>query len=61
LAAMGAPPELARGAIRLSLGWASREADVERFAEAFASVMARLLAARRGTEGLTVDAASARE
>jgi cysteine desulfurase len=61
LAAMGAPPELARGAIRLSVGWGSREADVERFAEAFASVMARLLAARRGAEGLTADAASARE
>ena len=34
--AMGVAPELARGAIRLSLGWASAEADVERFAEAFA-------------------------
>ena len=32
LAAMGVRPELARGAIRLSLGWASTEADVERFA-----------------------------
>ena len=36
LAAMGVKPELARGAIRLSLGWASAEADVDRFAEAFA-------------------------
>jgi cysteine desulfurase len=47
LAAMGVPPELARGAIRLSLGWASTEADVARFAEAFASVMARMRTARR--------------
>ena len=48
LAAMGVKPELARGAIRLSLGWASAEADVDRFAEAFRSVMARMRAARRG-------------
>jgi cysteine desulfurase len=48
LAAMGVKPELARGAIRLSLGWASAEADVERFAEAFRSVLARMRTARRG-------------
>jgi len=48
LAAMGVKADLARGAIRLSLGWASEEADVERFAEAFRSVMARIRAARRG-------------
>jgi cysteine desulfurase len=48
LAAMGVKPDLARGAIRLSLGWASREADVERFADAFRSVMARMRTARRG-------------
>jgi cysteine desulfurase len=48
LAAMGVKPDLARGAIRLSLGWASGEADVERFAEAFAGVMTRMRAARRG-------------
>ncbi len=52
LAAMGVPSELARGAIRLSLGWASREADVERFAAAFASVMTRMRAARRGMPSL---------
>ena len=61
LAAMGAPPVLARGAIRLSLGWASGEADIERFATALASVMARLRAARRGAAALTVEAAPARE
>jgi cysteine desulfurase len=48
LAAMGVKPDLARGAIRLSLGWASGEADVHRFAEAFRSVMARMRAARQG-------------
>ncbi len=54
LAAMGVRPELARGAIRLSLGWASTEADVARFAGAFAGVMARLWAARRrGASALT--------
>jgi cysteine desulfurase len=46
LAAMGAAPDLARGAIRLSLGWASREDDVPRFAEAFAATMARMAAGR---------------
>jgi cysteine desulfurase len=48
LAAMGVKPDLARGAIRLSLGWASGEADVDRFAEAFRGVMARMRAARQG-------------
>jgi cysteine desulfurase len=61
LAAMGVRSELARGAIRLSLGWASREADVERFAEAFAGVMARMRAARRGASALAVEAAPASE
>ncbi len=56
LAAMGVRPELARGAIRLSLGWASEEADVERFAQAFASVMARMQAARRGAAAQVVEA-----
>jgi cysteine desulfurase len=61
LAAMGVRPELARGAIRLSLGWASGEMDVERFAAAFASVMARMRAARRGALALTAEAAPAGE
>jgi cysteine desulfurase len=58
LAAMGVRPGVARGAIRLSLGWASTEADVERFAEAFASAMARMRAARRGAAALAVEAAA---
>ena len=48
LAAMGVKPDLARGAIRLSLGWASAEADVGRFAEAFGGVIARMRMARQG-------------
>jgi cysteine desulfurase len=58
LAAMGVRPELARGAIRLSLGWASTETDAERFAAAFGSVMARMRAARRGVLALTEAAPS---
>jgi cysteine desulfurase len=46
LRAMGVRPELARGAIRVSLGWASGEADVARFAEAFTGAIARMRAAR---------------
>ncbi len=42
LAAMGVAPELSAGAIRLSLGWASSEADVERFAAAFAAALTGL-------------------
>jgi cysteine desulfurase len=42
LAAMGVDPELAGGAIRLSLGWASGVADVERFAAVFATAIAAL-------------------
>ena len=45
---MGVAPGLARGAIRLSLGWASREEDVERFAEAFANSIAQIGAGREG-------------
>jgi len=42
LAAMRVEPDLARGAIRLSLGWASSQADVDRFAAVFANVIVRL-------------------
>jgi cysteine desulfurase len=47
LAAMRVPPELARGAIRLSLGWASTADDVERFAAA----LSRVVSALRRKEG----------
>ena len=42
LAAMGVPPALAAGAIRVSLGWASSEADVEAFAGALGKALAGL-------------------
>jgi cysteine desulfurase len=58
LAAMGVRPDLARGAIRLSLGWASTEADVDRFAQAFASVMARMRAVRRGAPARNAEASA---
>ena len=31
LAAMGVPPALARGAVRVSLGWTTTESDIDRF------------------------------
>ena len=61
LAAMGAPAELARGAIRLSLGWASTEMDVERFAAALTSVIGRMRAARRGAVARNPEAAPAQD
>ena len=42
LTAMGVAPDLAAGAIRLSLGWASGEADIALFDEAFAPAVASL-------------------
>jgi len=42
LAAMGVPEDLARGAIRLSFGWNSREEDVVRFSQAFETLLQRL-------------------
>jgi cysteine desulfurase len=41
LAAMGVDPALARGAIRVSVGWSSTEADVEHFARAFGTAIER--------------------
>ncbi|HLT70528.1 MAG TPA: cysteine desulfurase family protein [Acidimicrobiales bacterium] len=42
LAAMGVPPELARGALRLSLGWSSSAADVDRALASVPAAAARL-------------------
>jgi cysteine desulfurase len=42
LEAMGVEPALAEGAIRVSLGWSSVEADVARFAGALEKVLKRL-------------------
>jgi cysteine desulfurase len=42
LAAMGFAPELAQGAIRISLGFATRRDDIERFLQAFEPLVKRL-------------------
>jgi cysteine desulfurase len=47
LAAMGIPPELARGAIRLSLGATTSEAEVESFQNAWNTVLRSLLKGSR--------------
>jgi cysteine desulfurase len=43
LAAMGYGPELARGAVRLSLGWSTTEADIDRVLEAWRKLAGTLL------------------
>jgi cysteine desulfurase len=48
LQAMGVAPELARGAVRVSLGWSSTEADVERFIGTWNMLAGSLLKGRRG-------------
>ncbi|MEL6968340.1 MAG: cysteine desulfurase family protein [Pseudomonadota bacterium] len=48
LAAMNVPPSSAKGAIRVSLGWASTQTDVDRFCTAFETQVKRL-AAKRAT------------
>jgi cysteine desulfurase len=42
LGAMGVAPELAQGALRISLGFATRRDDIERFLEASAPLVKRL-------------------
>ena len=43
LEAMGFPPELAKGAVRLSLGWSTTEADIDRSLEAWRKLSSALL------------------
>ena len=43
LAAMGAGAALARGAVRVSLGWSTQEADIDRFLNAWRKVAGALL------------------
>jgi cysteine desulfurase len=43
LAAMGVEPELARGALRASLGWTTTENDIERLLNAWRNVVSSLL------------------
>jgi cysteine desulfurase len=49
LAAMGYGPELARGAVRLSLGWSTTEADIDRALEAWRKLAGTLLKHRDET------------
>jgi cysteine desulfurase len=48
LAAMGVAPDLARGAVRVSLGWSTTEADVDRFLGTWNKLAESLLKERRG-------------
>ena len=48
LAAMGVSPELARGAVRVSLGWSSTMNEVERFLGAWNKLVESLVKERRG-------------
>jgi cysteine desulfurase len=48
LAAMGVAPALARGAVRLSLGWTTTEADIERFLGTWITLAPSLLKERHG-------------
>ncbi len=48
LAAMGVSPELARGAVRVSLGWSTTAADVDRFLGTWNKLVESLVKERRG-------------
>jgi len=47
LAAMGVAPALARGAVRVSIGWSTTEADLERFLGTWKKLAGSLLKERR--------------
>ncbi|MEA2991145.1 MAG: cysteine desulfurase [Alphaproteobacteria bacterium] len=48
LAAMGVSPDLARGGVRVSLGWTTTESDIDRLLGAWIKVARALLKERRG-------------
>jgi cysteine desulfurase len=48
LAAMGVSPTLLRGAVRVSLGWSTTEADVEKFLNAWTKLASALSNGQRG-------------
>jgi cysteine desulfurase len=48
LAAMGVSPTLLRGAVRVSLGWSTTEADVEKFLSAWTKLASALSKGQRG-------------
>jgi cysteine desulfurase len=50
LEAMGFPPELAKGAVRLSLGWSTTEAEIDRCLEAWRKLASTLLRGYDETE-----------
>jgi cysteine desulfurase len=47
LAAMGVEPQLSRGAVRVSLGWSSTEAEMKRFLETWIMLAGSLVKERR--------------
>jgi cysteine desulfurase len=47
LEAMGFDPEIAQGGVRLSMGWSTRDADVDRCLEAWRNLSGRLLKDQR--------------
>ncbi|HEY6831685.1 MAG TPA: cysteine desulfurase, partial [Pseudolabrys sp.] len=51
LAAMGMRPDLARGAVRISLGWSTTERDLDNVLRAWIRVVSSLLK-ERANEGL---------
>jgi cysteine desulfurase len=52
LAAMGVSPPLARGAVRLSLGWTTSEADIERFLGAWRKLAGALSKGSKEQRGI---------
>ncbi len=44
LAAMGLPPAIVRGAVRVSLGWSTKAAEIDRCVDAWGEIAARLAA-----------------
>ena len=48
LQAMGVEPTLARGAVRVSLGWSTTEGEIDRFLETWNMLVESLLKGRRG-------------
>lgn len=55
LAAMGVPRELAGGAVRLSLGWASRDEDVDRVLDVLPAAVSRLRDERPERPGADIE------
>jgi cysteine desulfurase len=48
LAAMGVPPELARGGVRISLGWTTTQSEIDCFVDAWIKAAEALLKETRG-------------